>query len=60
VKAPTPAPEINPIKDSGTSSVSKASKSYKGKYKGPDAFKGDKTLNAAWKAAAKRRAKGKK
>jgi hypothetical protein len=60
VSAPKPPAEINPIKDTGTSSVVKASKGYKGKYKGPDAFKGDKALNAAWKAAAKRRAKGKK
>lgn len=61
VSAPKPSDEMNPLKDSGTSSVATASKSYKGKYKGPDVFKGDKALNAAWKAAAKRRAKkGKK
>jgi hypothetical protein len=50
VSATKPANEMNPLKgDSATSG-----KSYKGKYKGPDIFKGDKALNAAWRRANKK------
>jgi hypothetical protein len=46
---------------SGTSPIAEMApkKGYKGAYKGPDIFKGDKALNAAWRRAAKRKA-GKK
>jgi hypothetical protein len=57
VTAPKPAPEIKPYKDSAKPSVAAAgssSKTFKGKYPGPDKFKGNKARIAAWKAAKRK------